>query len=245
MKKIVLFLFVVQLVLCPGLPGTVCAGEVRILEQGMARIRGLLPDAWQEMPPAEREAFLRQNGKILEPAGKLLNVFHRQSDLPADAPVMFVFYAGADHKVTDEQRDKMYAWFEKNREDVAWLVAPAQVKSMALENIEYLHNRDTIIFDSSVEVDGRKMHGVSGIVFLARGYLNIIGYELDGTNRYRGDFYSFIKTLSIPQALKYGSGVDDTLDLAWFVGHWQRLAGVLLFLVVYGLVFFRQKQRVC
>ncbi len=242
MKKIVVVLLALVL-LCCGMTFTASAGEVLILEKGTASIRGLLPDSWQEIGLGEREAFLRQNGKILEPAGKLLSVFHRKSDIPETAPVVFVFHAGAEQKVTEEQRAKMYAWFEKNREDVAWLVAPDKVKSMSLENIEYLHDHDTLIFDTSVEVGGRKMHGVSGIVFLERGYLNIIGYEIDDSNRYRGDFYTFIKTLSIPKELKYSANKGVPMDLAWFAGHWQQLTGVFLFMAVYGLVFLRKENK--
>lgn len=242
MNKFIL-VFLTLVLLCSGIPVAARAGEVLILEKGPARIRGLLPDSWQEMGLDEREAFLRQNGKMLEPAGKLLSVYHRQSASPDAAPVIFVFHAGAEQKVTEEQREKMYAWFEKNREDVAWLVAPAKVESMSLENIEYLHDRDTIIFDTSVEVGGRNMHGVSGIVFLERGYLNIIGYEIDDSNRYRGDFYAFIKTLSIPKEFRYGAEKVAPFDMAWCIGHWRQLAGACLFLVVYGLVFLPKGNK--
>lgn len=242
MKKFVL-VFLALVYLCSGMPVAVWAGEVLILAKGAARIHGLLPDSWHEMGHVEREDFLRQNGKMLEPAGKLLSVYHRQSTDSDTAPVIFVFIAGAEQKVTEEQREKMYAWFEKNREDVAWLVAPAKVESMSLENIEYLHDRNTIIFDTSVEVGGRKMHGVSGIVFLERGYLNIIGYEVDDSNRYRREFYTFIKTLSIPKEFRYGAEKEASFDLTWCLSHWRQLVGACIFLVVYGLVFLRKGNK--
>jgi hypothetical protein len=239
MKKRLGLALSLWLILC-CLPFTARAGEVPILEKGAVGIRGLLPDAWREMSIDERQVYLRQNGKLLQSAGKLLNAFQRQSDSPETAPVLFVFHASADKKVPEEQREKIYDWFKKNSE-VACLVAPAEVKIMALENIEYLHDRNTIIFDTSVEVGGRQLHGVSGIIFLDQGYLNIIGYEADHSDRYRGDFYSFIKTMFIPRELKYNSPKEAPVDLAWLVAHWQQLAGVLLFLSVYGLIFARKE----
>lgn len=244
-KHVHVLLFVCLLFSCWCLPITAGAGEVLLLGKGDASIRGLLPDAWQQLSPAESQRYLRQKDNRLVKAGKLLAAFRRRSGSGSNAaPVLFVFHAAADKRITPEQREKMYAWFEKNR-DVASQLAPAEVRSLSLENIEYLQNRDTIIFETAVTVGGHQLHGVSGIIFLARGYLDIIGYETDGVNRYRDEFYSFIRTLFIPKQFKYHSTMLDPADVeAWVIGHWQQIAGASLFLVVYGLVFlWKGKKR--
>ena len=218
------------------------AGEVLILEKGKESIRGILPDAWRELTIEERKVYLQQQDNLLQSAGTLLSAFQRQSDSAAAAPVLFVFHASADQRVPEEQRQKMYFWFEKNRE-IVQQVALTNVKNMSLENIEYLHDRDTIIFETSVTIQGRQMDGVSGIVFLDKGYLNIIGYDIDGKKCCRQEFYSFIKTLSVPEAFKYPSERYALPNLSWFVAHWQQVSGAFLFLFVYGLVFLRKERK--
>lgn len=239
-KRTFMHLCVLLIFVCA--PAFAKAGNVLILKKGPASIHGLLPDAWQELSVNERQIYLEQKGNLLQSAGKLLNVFRRQNSPPDSAPLLFVFHSASDKKVNEEQREKMLAWFEKNRE-VARQIAPTEVTNLSLENIVYLHDRDTIIFETSVAVQERRLHGVSAIIFLERGYLNIIGYETDDANRYREEFYSFIKTLSIPKEFKYSRGMAASADLVWLVEHWRQITGFFLFLAVYGLVFGRKGNK--
>lgn len=242
MKKI-LFMSLGLLILHCLIVAAARAATVPIFEEGPAYIRGLLPDVWQEMSIDERQVYLRENNKMLNSAGKLLRAFSRQGSTPGKDPVLFVFHSDDNQKVTDQQREKIYSWFEKNRA-IAWRVAPVEVKNITLDNIEYLHARDTIIFDITVEVREQPMHGVSGIIFLEQGYLNIIGYEPDGKSSYHSDFKSFIKTISISKELKYETTNESSFSFAWVVAHWQQIAGTCLFLLVYGLVFLRKEKPI-
>ena len=216
------------------------AKEVVILDNGKQSIRGMLPDTWRKLSDEEIGVYLQQKENLLQSAGQLLSVFQRQKDSSGVAPVLFVFHSAADKRISEEQREKMYAWFEKNRE-VVQQVTSTSIKNMLLENIEYLHERDTIIFESKIASKDRQMYGVSGIIFLKKGYLNIVGYEFDGENRFRKDFFSFIKSLTIPREFQYSSVSRVSSDLAWLINNWQQFAGIFLFLLVYGLVFLRKK----
>lgn len=237
--KLIFFAFWVVYWLLPSMAG---AKDVLVYEEGAARILGLLPDPWQEMSAEERQVYLQHNGGIVQSAGRVLNAFHRPTDSDGIEPVIFVFYSAEGQKVTEDQREKIYAWFEKNKA-IACLVAPSTVKSMSLDNIEYLHGRDTILFATTLEVEGRQLHGMSGIVFLDWGYLNIVGFENNGEKRYQSDFDSFIKTLSISQGLKHSAALERGNILPWCIAHWQQIVGVLLFCLVYGIVFLTREKR--
>ena len=57
------------------------------------------------------------------------------------------------------------------------------------------------------------------------------------------DFYEFIKTLYVSPGLQYSS--EDTLVISrrWILDHWQQVLGGMIFVLVYGVTFLKNKGR--
>ena len=144
---------------------------------------------------------------------------------------------------------KTYSWFEKNNRLVSG-VLPAQVKGMSIENIEYLQDRFTIVFQIRMALEEETLNGMSGIVFLQNGYLTVIGFagEKDFTE-HKKTFYSFISTLFVPPSLHYDFNDPGRIPglghavLNRIIKNWQPISGAFLLLGVYAIVFRRGKRK--
>jgi len=145
---------------------------------------------------------------------------------------------------------KTYAWFEKNKNLLAGMLAD-KLEKASIQDIEYRQNLPAILFQSKLAANDMFFTGLSTIIFLKKGMLNIVCItEEDQFAKYDSVFRSFIGSISIPHALQHDTVVEspavvrvreifDLLDRKW-----QPLLGVLLILGVYGSVFRPNKERV-
>jgi hypothetical protein len=86
-----------------------------------------------------------------------------------------------------------------------------------------------------------------GIVFLNKGYLNIVCYQANNSHDQQNVFYTFIETLSIPGNLRYPKKkptffLEAHPIIEWTQSNWQKFTGVCIFLFVYGAVFLQRKE---
>lgn len=209
-------------------------GEVSFFTRNGERISSVLPDSWRPLTGDELSRYLE--GRIPPATGTVLAGYVKPGG-KGNTAILFVFHALSDKPVSEEQQHKMFSWFKKNRE-VLKNMLPAPVSGMTLENLEYLQDRQTILFETIVTMPDQRLHGAFGIVFTRKGYLNIIGYETDGAQTELPVLVEFIKNVSLPHALE----VRQTLDacLAWIWIDWQQIAGAAIILLIYGYAFLHR-----
>jgi hypothetical protein len=239
MKHILLLMVFLIIVSAPD-----CRAEkLLVYQNGSSSIYGSLPNTWKVMTREEISGLAGMKEKLDSPNLDFLAGYRFATFENVNA-MLFVFYVNQPEKVTWEQRQKMFNWFKKNKVMMEGLL-PDNIKEFTLENIEYLQNKDTLVFESMVKVDDMDLKGVNGIVFLRKGYLNIFGYVAGGSTQQLADCYSFIKNLDISPDLQYADKKDAVFDdYRWLQGHWQQILGVTIFLMVYGIIFLhRDKNR--
>lgn len=229
----------------------VAQGENHLLwGVGNSGIYGHLPGGWRQMTPAELEALpLPQGANGQEVTPSLVSGFRLKEETEnTGAPRVFVQLANMGQRVPEEETQKIYSWLAKNRE-LGEGIVPDQIRRMTVEDIEDLHGRSTIIFRSRLEMENRVFQTVTGIVFLNTGFLNIVCLaEQSYFSDYDYVFQDFLKDMVIPEDLRYLRArtvkPEDPIHmfLKWVKEYWQRIAGVGLILLVYGLVF-HQKER--
>lgn len=212
--------------------------EVAFSTQKGERISSILPDAWRPLSRTELAEYLE--GRIPPATGTVLAGYVK-AGATGNAAILFVFHALPDTPVAREQRQKMFSWFKKNREILKNML-PAPVSGMTLENLEYLQDRKTILFETRVTMPNEELYGASGIVFLRDGYLNIIGYEVDGARRELPIFVEFIKNISLPPTLE-ARQMSDTSP-TWLRAHWQQAVGAGIILFIYGYVFLHREKSI-
>lgn len=219
------------------------AEKLPVYRDGSNVIRGNLPSAWATMTEEDLGALAGMPEQLDSPNMNFLSGYRYASPEKTSA-MLFVFYVNSSERVSWEERQKMFNWFKKNRGLMSGLL-PENIQEYTLEDIEYLQNKDTLVFESKVKVDGMDLRGVNGIVFLRQGYLNIFGYVAGGSLQQLNDCYSFIKTLEVSPSLQYSKKQASFLDdYQWLQGHWQQILGGAVFVLVYGVIFLhRDKNR--
>jgi len=220
------------------LPITAVGGELVVYQEGKDLIRGYLPESWSVMTEDEAASFI--SGKVQLVSEKIKTLAgYRLDGNSEDIAMLFVFYAQPEERVSWEQRQKMFNWFKGNTGLMSGIF-PEDMQGVTLENIEYIQDKDTLLFESEVKINGTEVSGVNGIVFLRSGYLNIAGYATEGARDQLGDFYSYIKTLSVSPGLHYTQKDIGGINRQLFQDHWQQILGGIIFLLVYGATFLKK-----
>jgi len=230
-----LCVFAILLVLVPF---QASGKEVAFSTQKGERISSVLPDSWRALRETELRKYLE--GRVPPATGTPL-AGYVEPGAAGNTAILFVFHALPDTPVAKEQRQKMFSWFKKNR-DLLKNMLPAPVSGMTMENLEYIQDRQTILFATKVTMPERELHGVSGIVFMRRGYLNIIGYETDGGEQELPVLTAFIKNISLPPTLEDRHSLNGP-SLAWLRDSWQQIIGAGLILGVYAYAFLMRGRR--
>ncbi|MCK5340219.1 MAG: hypothetical protein KAJ60_04045 [Desulfobulbaceae bacterium] len=226
---------------CPAL-----SRPLVLLENGENNILGELPENWRPMAPEELENFALPQAQINNP-GRLVSGFRPQAATIDQDSYILVFLFEGD-RVTQDQIEKMYSWYESNRKLVQDLM-PEQIDTMNIENIEYLQNRWTLITQSRMQSKGKEYTGINGTLFLKEGYLNITCISsADHQQTFSDTYYDFIKTISVPEPLQYATGNtsrspgNNTSFMQWAANNRERIAGVMLLLAVYSAVFWGKSK---
>ncbi len=222
-------------------PYAAAGGELLVYQEGDDLIRGYLPESWAVMTKDEVASFI-SNKKQLESEKMQTLGGYRLNGISNNSAMLFVFYSQPEERISWEQRQKMYSWFQGNTSLISGIF-PDNIQQVTLENIEYLQDKDTVLFESTVKIDGTLLSGVNGIVFLRSGYLDIAGYATAGAEEQLVDFYSFIKTLSISPGLQYTQKDTGGISREWVVAHWQQILGGMIFILVYGVTFLNKDGK--
>jgi len=239
MKSIILLIFFLSVVSAPY-----CRAEKLVVYQdGSSVIYGNLPNSWTAMSEQELSDLMGNDQQaILE---KILILPGYRLVTPENSSAMlFVFYVNRQERISWEKRQNFFSWFKGNKDFMSSLL-PDAIDEFSLDDIEYLQNKDTMLFKTKMKVGDTEIRGVNGIIFLRKGYLNIVGYVANGSSQQFNDFYSFIKTLNVSSSLKYSkSPVSFIDDYNWLQDNWQKILGGAIFLFVYGITFLhRDKNR--
>jgi hypothetical protein len=237
MKKIALLI----LWLYYFFPHTAAGVELVVYQEGDDLIRGYLPESWNVIPEKEVGSFISNKEQLASEQMKMLAGYRLDGSSDASA-MLFVFYSQPGERISWEQREKMYSWFKGNTGLMSEIL-PENMQGITLENIEYLQDRDTVLFESKVEIGGTALSGVNGIVFLRLGYLDIAGYTTEGAREPLDDFYKFIKTLSVSSELQYTQKETLVINRKLFQDYWQKFLGGVIFVFVYGVTFLNKDRN--
>ena len=238
------FFVLVALTLSVFCAGPVWAGPVALWHEGAAAVTSMLPDDWRTMTREEWTETLQDNKAIIpEQSGTLVAGFKPVSGGNADSPYILVL-AKTGERVSMEMIQKTYVWLQKNNELVQGML-PAEVKGMQIENIEYRQDLPSLFFQTRLDMGEAIIVGVSAIFFINNGYLNVVC--IAGERKfadYKGIFHSFINRVSIPPALHYAAGPDNSpggsvfaRSRAWLLANAKPLLGAALLLAIYIIVF--------
>ncbi|MEW6220799.1 MAG: hypothetical protein AB1634_14880 [Thermodesulfobacteriota bacterium] len=214
--------------------------------QGAEAITGLVPAGWQALPAEQLAGLMPPVTPDAAGSVSLAAGFspHPGTGTLAGPCLLVLVHEG--ERISEERIQKMYAWFEHNRRLVSGFL-PAQVDSVAIEDIEYLPARDTIFFQARVVVDGDPFTNLTAIVFLRSGYLDLVAWVRESElAQYQEAIRGMIDSLQVPQALSYRLPATDrqrSPELAWLFEQRWRLLGAALLLLVYGLAFWPERRQ--
>lgn len=213
----------------------ICGGVVIATPNGES-ISSVLPDGWHSFSEAELDGIL---GKSMSSEnGDVLGGFFDSGQNGSNA-VIFVFRSMPDMEVPKQQRQKMLSWFTRNREILAKML-PASASDMSLEDLEYDPARQRILFETKMSIDNQELYGKTAIIFLKKGYLNVVGYEGAGDLRLTPVFDAFVDKISLPSSM---APEQQYVYLPSMIRqHWQKISGVVIILAVYGFVFLRREK---
>ena len=217
-------------------------------------VKGTLPEQWSVISPEELAAIETIiPGSIADQSGEIVTGFQLVSEKGSkNSPhnPRIIIFAKSGEYVDQEMIQKTYAWFEKNKNLLAGMLAD-KLEKASIQNIEYIQNLPAILFQSNLAANDMFFTGLSTIIFMKKGILNIVCItEDDQFAAYDSVFRSFIGSISIPPALQHDTVVVspavvklreifDLLDRKW-----QPLLGVLVIIGVYGGVFRPNKERI-
>jgi len=217
-------------------------------------IYGLLPSNWQAMSAEELKAFPREGGEKLQESGNVVAGFQpKQGNDPGPGPYVLVLAKPGIH-VPREQIHKTFDWFQKNKELLTGIFqsrnAGVPINNTAIENIEYLPERATILFQSRFTLLDHAYISVTGIVFLKNSYISIACSAPDRDfPGFKEDFYSLIESVVVPEQLRHEIASPTSPPLVyysasyWLVNNWQKVLGATILLSLYGVMFFRKEKK--
>jgi len=219
-------------------PITAEGGELVVYQEGKDLIRGYLPESWSVMTEDDLASLV--STKVQPISGEIETLAgYRLDGTSGDSAILFVLYANRAERVSWEERQKMLGWFKGNKDLMSGML-PENMQEFTLENIEYLQHKDTVLFETKVKVGSTELKGVNGVIFLRKGYLNIVGFATEGASERLNDFYSFIKTLSVSSGLHYTPKDIEGINRQMFQDRWQQILGGIIFLLVYGATFLKK-----
>jgi hypothetical protein len=225
-----------------GLCTWAASGEaVSAGSDGRALIRGDLPPGWGQMT-AEELGLFETNGKaFLLQQGLLVAGYRADSgDALADGPLILIFEARSEKPVQQEQIQKIYSWFEKQRELVTEIL-PAAVGRMTIESIEYVPASTTILFQSAIDMDGKDFICTSSIIFTRDGYSVLIGLARKDADSHQEDISTFMGSVQVPETrrLNLQNGQESTAS-QMLAENWTRVLGLTLLFSVFALALRRR-----
>ncbi len=237
-----------------GPSGSAWGKTVLLWEVDGEGIYGLLPSNWQPMTAEELKAFPREGGEKLQESGYVVAGFQlKQGNDPRQGPYVLVLAKPGIH-VPREQIHKTFDWFQKNKELLTGIFqshnAGVPINNTTIENIEYLPDRATILFQSRVTLADHVYISVTGIVFLKNSYISIACSAPDRDFAdFKEDFYSLILSVAVPEQLRHEIASPTSPPLVyyrvsyWLVNNWQKVLGATILLSLYGVMFFRKEKK--
>jgi hypothetical protein len=208
---------------------------------GRLVIRGELPAGWGQMTAEERSIFENNGKAFFLQEGDLVTGYRSETgNVLADGPLILVFEARSEKQMQPEQIQKIYSWFEKQRELVTETL-PTVVDRMTIENIEYVPAKATILFQSVIEMDGKDFTCISSMIFMRDGYVVLIGLARKDADKHREDISAFMRSVQVPEGrrLKLQNEQEGTAS-RWLAENWTRVLGLTLLFSVFAMALRRR-----